>query len=428
MNKWILIENDKKRRAEEAAQQDNSPKRTRQGSTNYDKEMCIFCQAIRKDKKTDETLPLQNATLPHVGRAWLAMATVMHDNTMTTRLGTGDIVAADTKYHRPCLPEFYSKLRSWRRAQINPENVEEEMKSARVFLELIEDMKEQMEGGKCIFPLSRLVRDTNLRRLEFGLTSLVHATRLKEKILEEFQGDLVEHGTTYERKNLVIREGLNSLVKDAMKEREYKDDVKAIARVAKVIRGDMFDHKGFKFSGNFSGTCQLDSVPTSLKTLVSMILSGPSLREKDSQTSVSISQLLLFNSRKKDKEAKYISHSKEREPPLPVYLGLLIHSQTRSKKLIQKLFQLGFSISYFRVREIEQRLASSLCEQYAKDQAVIPALLKADSFTLAAVDNIDHNLSSTTATTSFHGTSISYHQHITENSTDRAKFILSEQN
>ena len=51
-----------------------------------------------------------------------------------------------------------------------------------------------------------------------------------------------------------------------------------------MIRVDMFGHKGFKFSGNFSESCQHDAVPTSLKTLVSRILSGAVLKEKDSQT------------------------------------------------------------------------------------------------------------------------------------------------
>ena len=190
----------------------------------------------------------------------------------------------------------------------------------------------------------------------------------------------------------------------------------------------MFDLEGFKFSGTFPESCQMDSVPESLKTLVTMILFGPAYKKKDSQACLSISQLLFFNSKKKDNQATYVSHSKEREPPLPIYLGLMVHSQTRSKKLVQTFFELGFSISYSRVTQLEQKLASSLCEQYAKDQAVIPASLKDSSFTVCAVDNIDHNLSSTTATISFHGTSISYHQHITESSKDRPKFILSDQN
>ena len=42
---------------------------------------------------------------------------------------------------------------------------------------------------------------------------------------------------------------------------------------------------------------------------------------------------------------------------------------------------------------------------------VCPPVLKKGLFTTAAVDNIDHNPSSTTAKTSFHGTGISIFQH-----------------
>ena len=42
---------------------------------------------------------------------------------------------------------------------------------------------------------------------------------------------------------------------------------------------------------------------------------------------------------------------------------------------------------------------------------VCPPVLRKGLFTTAVMDNIDHNLSATTATTSFHGTSISVFQH-----------------
>src|SRR6218665_2905922 len=40
-----------------------------------------------------------------------------------------------------------------------------------------------------------------------------------------------------------------------------------------------------------------------------------------------------------------IRHSLKREPPLPIYLGLEIHAESRSKKLVDCLFNLGMSIS-----------------------------------------------------------------------------------
>ncbi len=42
-------------------------------------------------------------------------------------------------------------------------------------------------------------------------------------------------------------------------------------------------------------------------------------------------------------------HTVDREPPLPIYIGLNIHRQTQSKKLISQLYSMGISISYDRV-------------------------------------------------------------------------------
>ena len=52
-----------------------------------------------------------------------------------------------------------------------------------------------------------------------------------------------------------------------------------------------------------------------------------------------------------------------------------------------------------------------MCKRFEQDQVVCPPKLRNNLFTTTAVDNIDHNPSSTTATDSFHGTGISLFQH-----------------
>ena len=71
---------------------------------------------------------------------------------------------------------------------------------------------------------------------------------------------------------------------------------------------------------------------------------------------------------------------------------------------------MGISISYDRVLGIEDRIATSLCEQYEEDGVVSPACLKKGLFTVGAIDNLDYNPSSTTSQSSFHGTGISLFQ------------------
>ncbi len=49
----------------------------------------------------------------------------------------------------------------------------------------------------------------------------------------------------------------------------------------------------------------------------------------------------------------------------------------------------------------------SVCSQYRERQLVCPPALQIGIFTVAAADNVDHNLSSANASFSFHGTVIS---------------------
>ena len=72
------------------------------------------------------------------------------------------------------------------------------------------------------------------------------------------------------------------------------------------------------------------------------------------------------------------------------------------------LFELGLCISYDRVLSISTILGNNLCCQFEIEKTV---MLRKNLFTNAAIDNIDHNPSSTTAEDSFRGTGISIFQH-----------------
>ena len=101
----------------------------------------------------------------------------------------------------------------------------------------------------------------------------------------------------------------------------------------------------------------------------------------------------------------------EREPPLPVYLGLLLHGETRKKGTINKVYDLGLSINYNRALAISTELGNQVCARFHDENVVCPPKLRRGIFTTSAVDNIDHNPSSSLAQGSFHGTGISLFQH-----------------
>ena len=137
-----------------------------------------------------------------------------------------------------------------------------------------------------------------------------------------------------------------------------------------------------------------------------MILGGADIQTQSSnmveaQTTLSISQLIVFNStkrRRSSEKSPSLYHSAEREPPLAVYLGMMTHAETRKKALVDDLYHLGLSISYDRVLEISTQMGNNVCALYESEEVVCPPKLNKKVFTTAAVDNIDHNPSSSTAT------------------------------
>ena len=73
------------------------------------------------------------------------------------------------------------------------------------------------------------------------------------------------------------------------------------------------------------------------------------------------------------------------------------------------MYKLGVSVSYSRIIELEN-LAGSVYDRFQSEGIVCPINLRKGLYTVGALDNIDHNPSSTTAQGSFHGTGISVFQ------------------
>ena len=281
--------------------------------------------------------------------------------------------------------------------------------------ELIESIREDSENGIKTFPFPELMRKYNQRRQELGLRHITRGTDLKDLILKSFDGYLEERGKGTEARILAFKDELDILAKKAVKERNMGSEMKTIFEAAKLIREDIFHHKGFTFSGRFPLQCQESSVPSSLKVLASLITQGTSLSDQgkqEPQSSLTSAQILYFNTKKKSAATSsgVTRHSLEREPPLPIFIGMLLHKEFRCKKMIKNLYGLGLSVSYHRVKKLQGKMASSLCEIHAREKAVVPTCLKANTFLVAAVDNIDWNPTSNLSQDAFHGTSISFHQ------------------
>ena len=305
-------------------------------------------------------------------------------------------------------------------------------------LPILEDFRE-IENTLPVFTLADLSKlySSILKNLGAEQQSRVHTTRLREKLEAELP-DLVSY-----KRGRDIHLAFDRHMGDIMKvacERDDDSEALQLARAAHIIRRDIFDHKNSLFNGSFHDNCQSDSVPSSLKALVNMILEGPCSNTESvdnistSSISIAISQLIGFNCVKRrrtiasDEGNRVVRHNKERETPLPLFIGLKIHGETRSKTLIDTFNKMGLSISYDRVLSISTDVSNSVCSRFEEDGVVCPPRLRQDLFTTGALDNIDHNPSATTAKDSFHGTAISLVQHPTNENpgNERSQPVISE--
>ena len=82
---------------------------------------------------------------------------------------------------------------------------------------------------------------------------------------------------------------------------DHEGDALILMKAARIVCEEIFKSKGFNFNGSFPSDCQQESLPTTLKSLVTMLLRGADLMDQDSadsQACLSVSQTILFNCKK----------------------------------------------------------------------------------------------------------------------------------
>ena len=176
----------------------------------------------------------------------------------------------------------------------------------------------------------------------------------------------------------------------------------------------------YTFKGSLNDD-QYETLPQSLVALVQMILGGTNIQNQHDNCSdikgavSSLTQLLVFNSIKRSRKGTTgMRHNPDRETVLPLYLGLLLHTKTRKRDLVDELFKNGLSVSYDRIMQLSTDLGNDAILSFEKEGVVCPTSLRRGLFTTGNLDNIDHDPSSTSARTSFHGTAMSLTQHCSE--------------
>ena len=298
----------KRKRSSDSTETSSRGKRQRLNS-----EVCFLCEKGAREDDGD----LRQVSTFETDANITTIITELNDSRLLVRIVGGDLIAIGAKYHLKCLIELKNRYRNHvRRSNKNKQNINENVCNSRVFVELASYVKKEVNSGKVLCKLSEL-HSLYESRLEYlGNAKSVSKTRLKEHLLEYFK----EAREQFDGRNtfLVLKEGMRNMIQDALKKRVFSEDALILARAASIIRKDILNHEGILFNGSFAEKCQDRSLPSSLKTLISLILNGSNLKnqeKQESQACLTIGQATVFNAKKRspaDPEAKP-RHSLERE-------------------------------------------------------------------------------------------------------------------
>ncbi len=379
------------------------------GATKQSENTCFLCS------DSTNVGPLHNVSTFETDKRIRECALQIQDTVLLAKLSAGDLISQEAAYHAKCLATLYKKTAKLMEGSTDAETRRFAQLEGIALAELISYIEESsiQTGTLSTFKLADLCKlySARLEQLGVQIEGRVNSTHLKNRILSHFP----DMQTLKDGRNVILAfdKDLAAALKKVM-DQDFDNEAMILKQAANIIRRDILKGSTVEaFPGNFDTSCQQNSVPATLLSLVQMILRGANISSStcsfESQWSASIAQLLLFNCIS-DRAIKG-SHSTVREPPLPIYIGLLLHAETRKKGLIEKMHDLGLSVSYDRVLSLSTELGNKACARFMMDGVVCPSKLRHQVFTTSAVDNIDHNPSSSTAQGSLHGTGISLFQH-----------------
>ena len=175
----------------------------------------------------------------------------------------------------------------------------------------------------------------------------VNITRLKDQIVNEIPGLSVQKSGKFVI--LTLQEDVGrALVECSQNTRQ--DEGIILSKAARVVRRFLFSKEEI-FDGDLSPSKQKESVPLPLLNLISLIIDGKTTIEKASSNAAAIAtnlaQLIKFNALKTKRRSNgFLRHSITNEPPIATKIGLMVHSKTCKRSMVEKFAVEGLSVSY----------------------------------------------------------------------------------
>ena len=298
-------------------------------------ESCLFCGLPH-----DELIPFETFSAEYKTRRMVAE---MHDDVVQDRLPNRDFAAAEMKYHFECITSYRNQYRSYLRQHSRKDDATVHYQQCKMVAhhELYLFMVLELQIGVIEFSRQLLKKKCEESLQNMGYEVILNKHLFSQDVLVRFEdfGIQMKKGweNTFVFPSKVIEELENA---DNM----FKEDEEEVfMKSAAIIRKELLQvTTGYKIS-----LTELVSFPRT-QSLVCKILYGSDCAVSNSNPTNTLCQLFYFNIKSKGTVAstKNIRHSRTKESPIPTYIGLKTHYESRNKFLIEVLFSLGLSISY----------------------------------------------------------------------------------
>ncbi|CAE1171218.1 unnamed protein product [Acanthosepion pharaonis] len=280
------------------------------------------------------------------------------------KLSGGDVVALEVKIP-PSMPQ---NLYNAERAYLNSLEKAEGSDPGKdlypvAFSELViynmDSKVTNTEAAPVVFQLAGLDSPYKLRLEQLGVDSPnVHSTRLKEQLLARIP-ELEAH-----KKGHDVLLAFKADIGPVLHEASQYSNALHLSKAADILRKEMLQHKT-KFSSELKDCFAEEAIPPALLQFVCRIEHGVDIKSHlthgIAKSDLANPQLLQFNCYSKRREDLTTQiHSKDREVPFAVYVGLKVYAKTRKRELIGKFHEHGLSISYDRVLEISGKIGETV--------------------------------------------------------------------
>lgn len=376
-----------------------------------EKQPCIFCNRfLRKTKKSNQKVTT-TTTSSKKNQIFNILRILNEDQVLADIENSSSI-----SYHIACFSELeykHVKSRSLKKATVTSDWASKRSIHAEVFTKIAKNINETLiEKGqvrslseiydiyKAIFEEEKLKSNSNL------MESVYHQHHLLRKILEQIP-TLTK--TVYKNRTFIHRADLT--LKDILKEgfdtkEDWANQIKAVAfhirQCIMNMRTRPLPKKNITLQDILCGECD---IPVELNLLIGTLLKGPNGSK----------------STRKEKRIDCICHSimfsmsnGSIKPATTLYLGLAMKSLTGSRKIVDILNRMGYSISYTVVEELETELAygCSILEN-TLPSGLIPN--QPELRTHLAFDNYDRFVETSSGKDTLHDTVGIVFQNIAEN-------------